>query len=137
MAKSGFKPKLRDPSFFPAGLTLCVPMGLSDTSSRPPIIGSVLVLGPELTIILSMLWPETKPYPPPNYTNPFLHLQSFLWASTFTNNALSISKLLHTHKAPAPMPSLARSLSWFHLGRLGCLCICHPGPGASTCGKGR
>lgn len=86
-------------------------MGLSDASSRPVMVGGgVLALGLQLTLILSMLLQETQPCPPPNYTNLFPYLQAFPCANTFTRNALSISELLHTYKAPAPMPSPPNSL---------------------------
>ena len=96
-----------------------------------------MALGLGLTLILSTLLPEAQPCPSPNYTNLFLHLQAFLCANTFTSNALSIGKLLYTHKTPAPMPSLPRSLPWLRLGRFDCLCVYQLGAGVSTCGKGR
>lgn len=80
-------------------------MGLRDASSRPLTVGGVLALGLQLTLTLSMLLQETQLCPSPNCTNLFPYLQAFPCANTFARNALSISELLHTYKAPAPMPS--------------------------------
>ena len=83
-----------------------------------------LALGSGPTLILPKLLPQTAlPIPKLHQIFLFFKLQAFPCDNTLTSNALSIGKLLHTHKTPAAMPFLPRSLPWLLLGRFDCLCV--------------